>query len=106
MIIDHRTYTFRPGTVRKWLDKYENDGLPIQRKHLGEFVGIFTTEVGNLHEVVFMWAYESLADREVRRARMEADPGWAAFIEEVWKLDAIVGQRIKMLRPVSYSPLR
>lgn len=106
MIIDHRTYSFRPGTVNQWLDKYESDGLPIQRKHLGEFVGIFTTEVGNLHEVVFMWAYKSLADRERRRAEMEADPEWKVFIQEIWELDAIVGQKIKMLRPASYSPLR
>ncbi len=105
MIIDHRTYSFRPGTVRKWLDKYERDGLPIQRKYLGDFVGMFTTEVGNLHQVVFMWAYQSLGDRETRRARMEADPAWEAFIQEIWDLDAIVDQTIKMLRPVSFSPL-
>ena len=105
MIIDHRTYSFRPGTVQKWLDKYERDGLPIQRRYLGEFIGIFTTEVGNLHEVVFMWAYESLTDREVRRANMEADPDWQVFIGEIWALDAIVEQNIKMLRPASYSPL-
>ncbi|MCY3820225.1 MAG: NIPSNAP family protein [Gammaproteobacteria bacterium] len=106
MIIDHRTYTFRPGSIGKWLDKYESEGLPIQRKHLGDFVGMFTTDVGNLHEVVFMWAYESLADREVRRARMEADPAWQTFIREVWAFDAVVQQNIKMLRPVSFSPLR
>ena len=106
MIIDHRTYTFRPGTVKKWLDKYERDGLPIQRKYLGEFVGMFTTEVGNLHQVVFLWAYESLGDREARRAQMEADPAWETFIREIWALDAIVEQNIRMLRPVSFSPLR
>ncbi|MCY3794638.1 MAG: NIPSNAP family protein [Gammaproteobacteria bacterium] len=106
MIIDHRTYSFRPGTVQKWLEKYEKDGLPIQQKYLGQFIGIFTTEVGNLHQVVFMWAYESLADRERRRANMESDPDWEAFISEIWELDAIVEQKIKMLRPASYSPLR
>ena len=106
MIIDHRTYTFRPGTVQKWLDKYESDGLPIQRKYLGEFIGMFTTEVGNLHQIVFMWAYETLGDRERRRAQMESDPDWKTFIQQIWELDAIVEQNIKMLRPVSYSPLR
>lgn len=106
MIIDHRTYKFRPGTIEKWLEKYESEGLPIQRQHLGEFVGIFTTEVGNLHEVVFMWAYESLADREARRAQMAADPAWKAFIQEVWELDAIVEQNIKILRPAAFSPLQ
>jgi hypothetical protein len=105
MIIDHRTYTFRPGTVPKWLNKYEADGLPIQKKFLGEFLGLFTTEVGNLHQVVFMWAYDSMADRELRRAAMEKDPDWQKFIGEIWDLDALVSQEIKFLKPVSYSPI-
>ena len=106
MIIDHRTYTFRPGTVKKWLDKYEADGLPIQQQFLGEFLGLFTTEVGNLHQIVFMWAYKSMGDREVRRARMEAEPAWKKFIAEIWELDAILEQHIKLLRPVSFSPIQ
>ena len=68
--------------------------------------GLFTTEVGNLHQVVFMWAYESLGDRETRRAAMEADPRWDKFISEIWKLDAIQEQNIKMLRPASFSPIQ
>ena len=34
MIVEHRTYTFRPGTVDGWLKKYEAEGLPIQKRHL------------------------------------------------------------------------
>lgn len=105
MIIDHRTYTFRPGTVSKWLNKYENEGLPIQQRHLGEFLGLFTTEVGNLHQVVFMWAYASMGDRETRRAAMETDPQWETFINEIWALDAILTQEIKFLKPASFSPI-
>ena len=106
MIIDHRTYTFRPGTLSKWLAKYESEGLPIQQKYLGEFLGMFTTEIGNLHQIVFMWGYESLADREMRRGTMEADPEWKKFIQEIWDLEAIEEQSIKMLRPVDFSPIR
>ena len=106
MIVDHRTYSFRPGTMQNWLNKYEADGLPIQKKYLGKFLGMFTTEIGNLHQVVFMWGYDSLGDREARRANMEADPAWREFIQEIWGLDAIVEQNIKMLRPVSFSPLQ
>ena len=106
MIIDHRTYTFRPGKVKQWVDKYEKEGLPIQQRHLGKFLGLFTTEVGNLHQVVFMWAYENMGDREQRRANMETDPAWQKFIAEIWELDVIVEQHIKILRPVSYSPIR
>ena len=106
MIVDHRTYTFKPGSISKWLDKYEADGLPIQKKHLGKFLGIFTTECGNLHQVVFMWAYESMADREERRAAMQADPDWQQFIGEIWALEVIQSQEIKFLKPASYSPIQ
>lgn len=104
MIVDHRTYTFRPGTMQRWLDKYDAEGLAIQKKHLGHFLGLYTTEIGNLHQIVFMWGYDSLQDRESRRAAMNADPRWKAYIDEVWKMDAIQSQDIKILRPASFSP--
>lgn len=106
MIIDHRTYTFRPGAMEQWLHKYETEGLPLQKKHLGEFLGLFTTEVGNLHQVVFMWGYESMGDREQRRAAMAADPVWQKFIGEIWSLEIIQAQEIKFLRPASFSPIK
>ena len=74
MIVEHRTYTFRPGTVDGWLEKYQAEGLPIQKRHLGRFVGLYVSEIGRLHRIVLIWAYESLADREKRRAAMGADP--------------------------------
>ncbi len=36
MIIEHRTYTFKPGTIDGWLEKYQSEGLPIQKRHLGQ----------------------------------------------------------------------
>jgi hypothetical protein len=35
MLFDVRTYTCRPGTIRKQMAMYEAEGLAIQRKHLG-----------------------------------------------------------------------
>ena len=40
MIVEHRTYSFRPGRLKTWLGKYESEGLPIQKKHLGRFLGL------------------------------------------------------------------
>ena len=36
MLVDHRTYTVRPGTFRKQLALYENHGLAPQKRHFGE----------------------------------------------------------------------
>ena len=46
MFLDHRTYTVKPGKLKAFIDHYEKLGLPLQREHLGEPFGYFTTEVG------------------------------------------------------------
>jgi hypothetical protein len=75
VIVDHRTDELQPGRSREFLALYEKEGLPAQKKHLGNLVGFFTTEVGNVNEIVHIWAYEDLADRTRRRAAaMAADP--------------------------------
>lgn len=104
MIVEHRTYTFRPGTVGGWLTKYESEGLPVQKRHLGRFVGLYQSEIGRLHTIVLIWAYDSLADREARRAAMYADPDWKDFIASVWALDAITAQDVMIMNPAACSP--
>ncbi|MBK3746144.1 NIPSNAP family protein, partial [Paraburkholderia aspalathi] len=104
MILEHRTYTFKPGTVDKWLEKYKAEGLPVQKRHLNTFVGLYVAEIGHLHTTVLMWAYESLADRETRRTAMYHDPEWQKFIGEIWDLEAILTQDVMIMNPASYSP--
>lgn len=104
MIVEHRTYTFKPGTVDGWLKKYEAEGLPIQKRHLNTFLGLYVSEIGRLHTTVLMWRYDSLADREARRAAMYADPDWQAFISGVWSLEAIQSQDVMIMNPAPFSP--
>ena len=104
MIVEHRTYTFRPGTLPAWLKKYETEGLPIQKRHLGHFMGIFTTEFGNAHQTVMLWAYESFDERERRRAAMNADPAWQRYIDDIWSMNAIQSQEVRVLKPTAFSP--
>ena len=104
MIVEHRTYTFKPGTVDGWLKKYETEGLPIQKRHLNTFLGLHVSEIGHLHRTVLMWRYDSLADREARRTAMYADPEWQTFISGVWALDAIQTQDVMIMNPASFSP--
>ncbi|GAB5505107.1 MAG: NIPSNAP family protein [Rhizobiaceae bacterium] len=104
MIVEHRTYTFRPGTVEGWLRKYETEGLPVQKRHLNRFLGLYVSEIGALHTTVLMWGYESLADREARRNAMYQDPDWQSFISGIWELDAIQSQNVMIMNPASFSP--
>jgi NIPSNAP protein len=104
MIVEHRTYTFRPGTVDGWLKKYEREGLPVQERHLNRFMGLYVSEIGRLHTTVLMWAYDDLADRETRRQAMYQDPDWQSFISGIWDLDAIQSQDVMIMNPADYSP--
>lgn len=104
MIVEHRTYKFRPGTIDRWLAKYQNEGLPIQKRHLNRFMGLFVSEVGPMHTTVMIWSYDSLADREARRAAMYADPQWQKFIAEVWELDVMQSQDVMIMNPAPFSP--
>ena len=104
MILEHRTYTFKPGTVDGWVKKYETEGLAIQRRHLNRYVGLYVTEIGHLHTTVLMWVYDSLADRESRRERLGNDPAWQKYIREVWALDAILSQDVRIMKPSITNP--
>jgi hypothetical protein len=105
MIVEQRTYTLKPLRTRDFLELYERAALPLQKKYLGHLVGFFVSELGPLNQVVHLWAFDSLAERERRRREMEADPLWPAYVDALRGLDVIVQQETKMLRSVSFSPV-
>lgn len=101
MIVDHRTYAVKPGRLNDYLKLYEAEAYPLQLKYLGRNVGWYTSnDIGPLSQVVHMWAYDSLADREARRNALAADPAWGAFLAKAMPmLDAMEN---KILRPTSF----
>ena len=104
MIVEERIYTLHPGKVPEMVRLYGEEGLPLQQRHLGKFIGYFTTESGNLNQVVFMWGFDSLDDRAARRARMAQDPEWQRYLARVVPL--LVSQENRILTPASFSPIR
>ncbi len=106
MIVDHRTYTFHPLKMLAWLELYENHGLPVQQRHLGQLIGFFVTEIGTLNQVIHLWSFESLEDRSARRAAMAKDPDWQAFLDKNAELGALAQQENKIIVPVSFSPIQ
>ena len=63
LYVDHRTYTFKPLKMGKWLALYEECALPVQLKYLGNLIGFFQTEIGTLNQVVHLWGFSDLNDR-------------------------------------------
>ena len=104
MIVEERIYTLHPGKVAEMVRLYGEEGLALQERYLGKFIGYFTTETGNLNQVVFMWGFESLDDRAARRERMAQDPAWQRYLAKVTPL--LLSQENRILRPTSFSPIR
>ena len=80
MLVEERMYTLQVGKAAEYFRNYEEFGLKIQLKHLPDMVGYYVTEVGELNKVIHLWAYDDLNDRERRRAAMQADPEWQAYL--------------------------
>jgi hypothetical protein len=75
--------------------------LAIQREILGRLVGYYSTEVGpSINQVVHLWAYESFADREERRERLVAHPGWRSYVQKIRPM--ILEQQNRILKPAGF----
>ena len=103
MIYEMRTYRMKVGSVPAYLKLVEDEGIEVQRGHLGQLVGYFTSEIGALNEIVHVWAYADLVDRAQRRARLAADPRWQEFLPKIQALMVIMENKI--LIPTPFSPL-
>jgi hypothetical protein len=103
MIVEQRTYTLRPGEVTNYLRLYEAEGLAVQTRILGRLVGYYTSETGDVNQLVHLWAYDDMADRQRRRAALFADPVWLAYVPKVMQL--ILTQESKILLPTRFSPV-
>ncbi len=104
MIVEERIYTLHPGQAPAYIRAYEAEGMAIQKPILGRMVGYYRTEFGPLNQVIHLWAYESLAERAERRARLEADERWRAYIAKVRPL--IVAQENKLLLPAPFLTVK
>lgn len=104
MIVEQRTYDFRPGALPKFFELYETTGArALQTRILGQLLGYFTTELGPLNQTVHLWGYRSLDDRAARRAALMTEPVWRGFLGEITPL--LQRQESKILLPTAFSPI-
>lgn len=100
MLVEERTYTTHPGKWRDYLQLYEAEGLEPQKRILGRMVGYYTSEIGELNQIVHLWAYQDLNERAERRARLLADPAFSAYVKKM--LPLLQKQESRILRPTSF----
>lgn len=106
MLVDHRTYTVRPGTLRKQLSLYEKHGFAPQKRHFGEPLAYLATETGDVNTYVHIWVYEDAADRARKRASLMADPEWLAYLEMNAEAGFLLKQENKLMTDVAFAPIR
>ena len=106
MYVEERIYTLHPGKLPAFLKIYEEKGFAPQRDILGPPVGWYTADIGELNQVVHLWAYTSLDDREARRVKLYADERFKEYLALIFPL--LVKMENKILKPASFfaEPLK
>lgn len=99
MIVEERNYRLVPGGVPRYLETWHQLGRAPQVRHLGEPLGLYTVEIGQLNTLVYLWQYTDLADRTTRRAALATDTEFARFRGQVRAL--LVGQDNRILTSAS-----
>lgn len=104
MFYEVRTYRLKNGTLPAYLKVVGEEGIAIQKRHLGTLVAYLSSEIGPINEIVHIWAYASLDDRERRRQQLAADPQWQAFLPKIRDLIEVADNKIMKLAPFSPGP--
>lgn len=97
MLVEMRTYSFRPGFLGRALDKI---ALGVaERTTLSPLGGLWYSDIGRRHQIVHLWPYESLAHRESVRGRFGGLKNWPARTT-----DFTAESETKILSPAPFSP--
>jgi hypothetical protein len=104
VIVEQRDYHVFTGKLNELVRLYEEEGIAIQQEILGGLIGVFTTDIGALSTYTTMWGYDSFAEREQRRERLQADDRWRGFLGRIQPL--IHTQQNRILLPTAFSPIR
>jgi hypothetical protein len=76
MIYELRTYTLVPGRQPEYVKLAVEVGRKIRGDRYGKLEGYWTTEFGTLNQVVHLWSYADLGERERLRADLTRNEAW------------------------------
>ena len=108
MIYELRVYRCLPNRLPALLKRFEKTTLRIWEKHGIRQAGFWTTMIGESnHELTYLLAWESLAERERKWPAFISDPDWVAARDESEKDGPIVATiASSILQPTSFSSVR
>lgn len=108
MIYEQRIYTCLPGRLPNLLKRFEGTTLAIWEKHGIRQAGFWTVLIGNgNHDLHYLLAWESLAEREKKWGAFMADPAWISGRAESEKDGPIVANiKSTILQPTAFSSVK
>jgi hypothetical protein len=108
MIYELRIYTAVTGRLPDVVKRFDTITLGMWEKHGIKQAGFWTTLVGpSSNDLIYLLAWESMADRETKWNAFATDPAWLAAKAETEKNGPIV-QTIanSFLQPTSFSSVK
>ncbi|MEO8806386.1 MAG: NIPSNAP family protein [Burkholderiaceae bacterium] len=97
MFVEQRVYTMVPGGTAEYVKVYEECGRQVQERILGQMLGYYTREIGELNQLVYLWPFASMDERTQRREALLADPEFKSFRGKIRHL--LVRQENSLLVP-------
>ncbi len=105
MIYEQRIYHAMPGRLPDLLKRFEQVTLPIwQRLHIRQ-AGFWTVLVGGSNQdLIYLLAWESLAEREIKWTTFTTDPEWLQKRGETERNGSLVSSlENAFLQPTAFS---
>ena len=97
MIYDVRTYDIKPKSLGE-VEKRFGEAYEF-RKTLSPLAAFWHTEIGPLNQIIHVWPYKDIAERDRIRAEAVASGNWPPKIGEF-----IVNMRSEIFVPFKFSP--
>jgi len=97
MLYEIRTYGVQPHSIPE-VEKRFGEAYEARKKY-SELAAFWHTEIGPLNQIIHVWGYKDLAERDKIRAAAVKDGAWPPKIAEF-----IVTQQSDILHPFSFAP--
>jgi hypothetical protein len=101
-VYELRWYRTHPGRSGEWISLFK-EILPVRAQFMRR-VGVWTTEIAQLNEVVHMWVFKDLNDRATSRARLGQNADWQTFVGK--SVGLLAHMQSTILLPAAHSPMK
>ncbi len=107
MIYELRTYYIMPGRMSDIENRFRQHTTGFFERYGIKVVGFWTEIVGRSDTLVYITAFDSLADRDEKWTAFASDPDWLKVREETEKNGPIVARiENRFLQPTSFSAMQ